>query len=257
MEGGYLTATNWSFGWWRNWGCRLSRPGADGKGRAWEWVGEGGRQPGKGPNTSTMEQSWVCSGAEEQTEIFTDPKGKKEKKNPQPQGTAVPPHSGSCPAAGDSAAALALLGAGAGSVSAVHYRRGQPDHPGVVRDCPPCSSASLSGVPQKDSQPSLQLLGCACALWGCVVAAGRAPEGMASWGCHAGDPCSHRTDPLWPGWLDTPRMPEPTRVPWHSASHPGTPLPGDMRGFPPRASSQILLEAPWRPPGGCCLGRGA
>lgn len=149
MEGGYLTATNWSFGWWRNWGCRLSRPGADGKGRAWEWVGEGGRQPGKGPNTSTMEQSWVCSGAEEQTEIFTDPKGKKEKKNPQPQGTAVPPHSGSCPAAGDSAAALALLGAGAGSVGAVHCRRGQPDHPGVVRDCPPCSSASLSGVPQR------------------------------------------------------------------------------------------------------------
>lgn len=81
MEGGYLTATNWSFGWWRNWGCRLSRPGADGKGRAWEWVGEGGRQPEKGPNTSTMEQSWVCSGAEEQIEIFTGPKGKKEKKN--------------------------------------------------------------------------------------------------------------------------------------------------------------------------------
>lgn len=41
-EGGsYLTATNWSFGWRRNWGLGLSRPGADGKGRAWEWVGEG------------------------------------------------------------------------------------------------------------------------------------------------------------------------------------------------------------------------
>lgn len=255
MEGGYLTATNWSFGWWRNWGCRLSRPGADGKGRAWEWVGEGGRQPEKGPNTSTMEQSWVCSGAEERIEIFTDPKGKKEKEITQPQGTAVPPHLGSCPAAGDSAAALALLGAG--HVGAVHCRRGQPDHPGGVQDCPSCSSASLSRVPQKVPSHPSSFLGCACPLWGCVVAAGRALEGMASWGCHGGDPYSHRADPLWLGWLDTPHMPESTRIPWHSASHPGMQLPGDSRGFPPRASSQILPGVPWRPPGGCSLGRGA
>lgn len=82
MDGGGLFNCNQLEFWLvEELGVQAVRPGADGKGRAWEWVGEGGRQPEKGPNTSTMEQSWVCSGAEEQIEIFTDPKGKKEKKN--------------------------------------------------------------------------------------------------------------------------------------------------------------------------------
>lgn len=139
MGGWCLTATNWSFGWRRNWGLWLSQPGADGKGRAWEWVGERGGQPGRGPNASTMEESWVCAGGEEQIEIFTDSKDKSEEKNIEPWGTAVPLRSGSCPAtrgsaslegprwrppAGDGAAALVPLGAGAGVVGAVLPGRG-------------------------------------------------------------------------------------------------------------------------------------
>lgn len=255
--GGYLTATNWSFGWWRNWGCRLSQPGADGKGRAWEWVGEGGRQPEKGPNTSTMEQSWVCSGAEEQIEIFTDPEGKKEKKKMQPQGTAVPPHSGSCPAAGDSAAALVLLGAGAGGVGAVHCRRGQPDHP-VGCEIALLAAQHLSpGCPKGFPAIHPDFLGVPVpcgALWWQLAKPWRAwlPGGVM-----VGTPIPTELHPLWLGWLDAPHVREPTRPQWHRASHPALQLPGDMRGFPLRASSQILPEVPWRPPGGCCLWRGA
>lgn len=82
----------------------------------------------------------MCARGEEQIEIFTDSKGKSEKKkNTEPWGTVVLPRSGSCPAArgsvslegprwhppaSDSAAALVLLGAGDGVVRAVHPGRG-------------------------------------------------------------------------------------------------------------------------------------
>lgn len=51
-------------------------------------------------------------------------------------------------------------------------------------------------------------------------------------GVTVGTPIPTELDPLWLGWLDTPHMSEPTQIPWHSGSHPGMELPGDMRGFP-------------------------
>lgn len=168
----------------------------------------------------------------------------------EPQGTAVPHAPGpECPAArgsaslegprwhppglpaGDDAAALVPLGAG-------------------IMGAPLLAQHPSSGVPRRVPHRPPSTFPCAGPPWGCAVAAGRATEGTSLWGWHSGDPpgaACWQAAPVpaaqspfsWAGRA-LPGCPSPPG--YRDAAHPtpGVQLPGDARGFPPRASSQIL-----------------
>lgn len=142
------------------------------------------------------------------------------------------------PHAGDSAAALVLLRAGAGMVCAGHPGRGQPDHPDGLRAEPRGAglpllqlSIPLPCAPKGFRPSTRQVCVFLCPVGQCGGSwqshGGHVPMGVAEWG-----PPSAEAGVPW--------MPEPTWVPRHSASHPGVQLPGDVRGFPLQTSSQIL-----------------
>lgn len=180
----------------------------------------------------------------------------------EPQGPAVPPRSRSCPAArgsasleglwwhplghpictpaGDNAAALVPLGAG-------------------VAGTPLAAQHPSPGIPRRVPRHPPGAFLCARPPWGCAVAAGRAVEGTSPWGWHSGDPPvpyagwqlhPHGAERLRLGWPGAPSCPSPPG--YHGAAHPtlGVKLPGDTRGFPPRASSRILPRDSWSSPGG-------
>lgn len=218
-----------------------------------------------------MEQSWVCAGGEEQIEIFTDSKGKSEKKilNPRERwcrrapglaplleearrrrgrGGACLPVMVSLPLSrsglGPDSRVLRTPG-GAGWTTRVGCGQGP-----AVQDCPPCGSASLSRRIPKGSWPSTQHLRvCPCPVglrggsW--QSHGGHAPVGVARWGppsaaCWQAAPVPVALSPF--GWAGRALSRCPSPPGYRGPAHPtlGVRLPGDTRGFPPRASSQIL-----------------
>lgn len=228
----------------------------------------------------------MYTGGEEQIETFTDSKGKSEEKNIEPWGAVVPRCSGSCPAtrgsvplggprwrlpAGDGAAALVPLGAGAGVVGAVLLGRGQTDHPGGLQaepwgvGSPPLQfSIPLPGCPKGflaiHPAPLCVPVPCGAVWWQLAELWRACLRGVAQWGrpstaCWQAAPISAVQSPC--GWAGRALPVCPSPAGYHSTSHPGRAAPWGRKGLPTEGilpnPAVILL---WSPLGGCCLGRG-
>lgn len=199
MEGGYLTATNWSFGWWRNWGCRLSRPGADGKGRAWEWVGEGEGSLKRDRIPVQWSRAGCAQGQRSKWKYLLTPKARGRKKIHSPREqrchgtwdlalllvTVLLP----LPCWGlvvwvlstaGEASQTTRVGCGIAPLAAQHLSPGCPKgFPGIH----PALGVCLSPVGLCDGS------------W-------QGPGGHGFTGCHGGDPCPTELSPFgWAGWM--------------------------------------------------------
>lgn len=229
---------------------------------------ERGGQPGRGPNASTMEQSWVCAGGEEQIEIFTDSKGKSEEKN------ILSPGEWWCRRAPGLAPLLeeACLWRGRGGTRLPVTVLLPLSRLGLgMASCVLCTPGGAAGPPRWAAG---RALGCRVAPLQLSILLRGYPEGFpaihpARWQLaelwrarpHGGGtvgtprssvlaggahPCG--AEPLWMGWPGAPRVPEPTRVPRHSTSLPRRAAPWGCRELP--AASLLpnpalsLLEPP-------------